>query len=73
LEPRFLCERLIDDEQALDAFLRDVVTVEWHLQHDAGHPLPTPVPGLPPNIPSMGQLVAYLDQRDALMGLGLLG
>ena len=34
--PRFLYERLIDDEQALDAFLRDVVTVEWHLQHDAG-------------------------------------
>ena len=34
--PRILYERLIDDEQALDAFLRDVVTVEWHLQHDAG-------------------------------------
>ena len=37
-DPRFLYERLIEDEQALDAFLRDVVTVEWHLQHDAGRP-----------------------------------
>src|SRR3546814_8200708 len=37
-DPRFLYERLIDDEQALDTFLRDVVTPEWHFQHDAGRP-----------------------------------
>jgi len=36
--PRFLYERLIDDDQALEAFLRDVVTLEWHFQHDAGRP-----------------------------------
>ena len=35
-DPRFLYERLIDDDRALDAFLRDVVTQEWHFQHDAG-------------------------------------
>lgn len=35
-DPRFLYERLIEDEQALDAFLRDVVTLQWHSQHDAG-------------------------------------
>jgi len=34
--PRFLYERLIDDDRALDAFLRDVATKEWHFQHDAG-------------------------------------
>lgn len=34
--PRFLYERLIGDGQALEAFLRDVVTVDWHFQHDAG-------------------------------------
>ena len=37
-EPRFLYERLIEDDRALDAFLRDVVTHEWHFQHDAGRP-----------------------------------
>jgi 2-haloacid dehalogenase len=37
-DPRFLYERLIDDDQALDAFLREVVTHEWHFQHDAGRP-----------------------------------
>ena len=36
--PRFLYERLIEDDRALDAFLRDVVTKEWHFQHDAGRP-----------------------------------
>ena len=33
---RFLYERLIPEDEALDAFLRDVVTPEWHFQHDAG-------------------------------------
>jgi 2-haloacid dehalogenase len=30
--------KLIDEQDALDAFLRDVVTMEWHVQHDAGRP-----------------------------------
>jgi 2-haloacid dehalogenase len=33
--PRVLYERLIDD-RALDALLRDVLTPDWHFQHDAG-------------------------------------
>lgn len=35
-DPRFLYERLIPKGEALDAFLRDVVTQDWHFQHDAG-------------------------------------
>lgn len=35
-DPRFLYERLIPDAPALDAFLREVVTTDWHFQHDAG-------------------------------------
>lgn len=37
-DPRFLYERLIDDDRALAAFLDEVVTHEWHFQHDAGRP-----------------------------------
>ena len=37
-DPRFLYERLIDDDRALDVFLREVVTQDWHFQHDAGRP-----------------------------------
>ena len=35
-DPRFLYERLIPPGAALDAFLRDVVTRDWHFQHDQG-------------------------------------
>ncbi|MBD8545295.1 HAD family hydrolase [Sphingomonas sp. CFBP 8760] len=35
-DPRFLYERLIPRGEALESFLRDVVTVDWHFQHDAG-------------------------------------
>ncbi len=35
-DPRFLYRRLIADDRALDVFLRDVVTHDWHFQHDAG-------------------------------------
>ncbi len=35
-DPRFLYERLIPEGEALDAFLRDVCTRDWHFQHDAG-------------------------------------
>ena len=37
-DPRFLYERLIPDNEALETFLRDVVTHDWHFQHDAGRP-----------------------------------
>ncbi|MBO9624710.1 MAG: HAD family phosphatase [Sphingomonas sp.] len=37
-DPRFLYERLIEDDRALEAFLAQVVTREWHFQHDAGRP-----------------------------------
>jgi len=36
--PRRLYERLIEDDQALDAFMRDVVSANWHFQHDLGRP-----------------------------------
>ncbi|WP_423603883.1 HAD family hydrolase [Sphingomonas sp. MS122] len=34
--PRFLYERLIEDDRALAAFLDEVVTLDWHFQHDEG-------------------------------------
>ena len=34
--PRALYERLIPEDRALDAFLENVVTTDWHFQHDAG-------------------------------------
>jgi 2-haloacid dehalogenase len=36
---RYLFAKLIDDQNELDWFLSDVVTPQWHFQHDAGRPL----------------------------------
>ncbi len=41
---RLLFEKLIDDAQELDWFLANVVTPEWHFQHDAGRALDDMVP-----------------------------
>lgn len=41
---RALFEKLIHDESELDWFLSNVVTEEWHFQHDRGRPLAEMVP-----------------------------
>ncbi|MFL0355525.1 HAD family hydrolase [Erythrobacter sp. GH1-10] len=41
---RALFEKLIEDRQELDWFLSNVVTEEWHFQHDRGRPLAEMVP-----------------------------
>lgn len=41
---RALFEKLIEDERELDWFLANVVTEEWHFEHDRGKPLGVMVP-----------------------------
>ena len=41
---RALFEKLIEDERELEWFLANVVTEEWHFQHDRGRPLAEMVP-----------------------------
>ncbi|MBA4048845.1 MAG: hydrolase [Sphingomonas sp.] len=55
--PRFLYRRLIDDDRALDAFLRDVLTTEWHFQHDAGRPFAE----------TSAELIAQFPEHEALI------
>ena len=57
--PRFLYERLIADDQALEAFLRDVLTLEWHFQHDEGRPFAE----------TSAELIAQHPQHEALIRL----
>jgi 2-haloacid dehalogenase len=57
--PRFLYERLIDDDRALEAFLRDVVTAEWHFQHDAGRPFAE----------TSAELIARFPKHEALISV----
>jgi 2-haloacid dehalogenase len=36
-DPRHLYRKLFDDEEAMNRFLGEVCTMEWHLRHDLGH------------------------------------
>src|SRR3546814_528329 len=69
-DPRFLYERLIDDEQALDTFLRDVVTPEWHFQHDAGRPFAETSAELAARYPQHADLIGLWGPRfnDSIRG-----
>lgn len=60
---RFLYERLIPEGEALDAFLRDVVTPEWHFQHDAGRPFAETSAELTARYPHHAELIAALYPR----------
>jgi 2-haloacid dehalogenase len=61
--PRFLYERLIDDDRALDAFLRDVATKDWHFQHDAGRPFAETSAELAALHPEHAELIAAWGPR----------
>lgn len=69
--PRFLYERLIEDDRALDAFLRTVCTKEWHFQHDAGRPFAETSAELIAQYPDQAEWIAAWGPRfnDQLGGM----
>ena len=62
-DPRYLYERLIEDDQALEAFLANVVTKEWHFQHDAGRPFAETSAELSALHPEHAELIAAWGPR----------
>ncbi len=62
-DPRFLYERLIPAGEALDVFLRDVVTADWHFQHDAGRPFAETSAELTALFPHHAELIAAWGPR----------
>ena len=54
---RHLFAKLIDDKDELEWFVTNVVTPEWHFQHDAGRPLAEMVPELKAKFPGHGALI----------------
>ena len=53
-----LYSRLIPDRARRDWFLANVVTPEWHFQHDRGRPLAETIPELVARYPAEAQLIA---------------
>ena len=54
---RHLFTKLIADPDELEWFVTNVVTPEWHFQHDAGRPLADMVPELKAQFPAHGVLI----------------
>ena len=54
---RALFSKMIRDERELDWFLANVVSEEWHFQHDAGRPLDEMVPELKAQFPQYARHV----------------
>ena len=54
---RHLFAKLIADKNELDWFLANVVTPEWHFQHDAGRPLAEMIPERIAEFPDHAELI----------------
>ena len=64
-DPRILYRGLIPDEDALEAFLGEVCTREWHFQHDAGRPFAETSAELSARHPQHADLIAAWGPRFA--------
>lgn len=62
-DPRYLYAPLIPDPFLLDRFLAEVVTKEWHFQHDAGRPFAETSAELAARYPEHGDLIALWGPR----------
>lgn len=60
---RFLYEKLIDDPQELEWFLKHVVTPEWHFQHDAGRAFADTSRELISQFPDHADLISLFQSR----------
>ena len=54
---RHLFAKLIDDKDELEWFVTNVVTPQWHFQHDAGRPLAEMLPELKAEFPEHEALI----------------
>lgn len=60
---RHLFRKLLDDEGEVERIVRDVVTEEWHFQHDAGRPLAEMVPERQAQFPADAHLIEAYAKR----------
>lgn len=62
-DPRFLYEKLIFDEDELNIFLTEVVTLEWHSEHDRGRSFAEGAELLAQKFPEYEDLIRDYDAR----------
>lgn len=62
-DPRLLYRHLIDDSDELEHFLNNVVTLEWHTEHDRGRSFKRGAEILSQRFPEYEDLIAAFDKR----------
>jgi len=62
-DPRFLYEKLIPDPHERDWFLREVVSLSWHTQHDRGRSFAETIPERQREFPAYADLIAAFYAR----------
>jgi len=62
-DPKFLYQKLITDEDELAVFLDEVVTLEWHSEHDRGLPFAEGIDALSRKFPEYEDLIRAFDTR----------
>lgn len=66
--PRYLYRQLIDDEQAIEDFLSNVCTMDWHRQLDQGMPADTACNQLIAQHPEQADLIrAWVDRSEEMI------
>lgn len=61
--PRYLFEKLIDDEQELDYFLNNVCTLDWNLEQDRGRTIKEATESLQKEFPKYHDLIQQYYDR----------
>ena len=70
--PRHLYRKLFADEAAMEDFLSNVCTMQWHLQHDAGEPFAKTCAELKAKHPSHADLIDAFGTRHREMFAGTI-
>ena len=60
---RALYSQLITDQDDLEYFLHEIITMEWHTEHDRGRPFSEGVKILSAQYPEYAELIAAYDTR----------
>lgn len=68
--PRHLYRKLFDDEEAMDRFLEQVCTMEWHERHDRGCPVAESCEKLAAAHPEQAEMIRAWGSRSEEMVAG---
>lgn len=68
--PRYLYRKLFGDEAAMERFLREVCTMEWHAAHDRGVPFEQSCAALAAGHPEQAELIWAWGRRSEEMVAG---